>query len=301
MKGLRRGALWLYFVYLPGLVALFVFCGGLAEYAVEVRGSGSNIKTPGDGIWWAIVTLTTIGYGDHYPTTLPGRLIATVVMILGIGILGVFTAGTAAYLVRNDLNERFRLRKLRNHVVICGLGEKGMLLTKAFHARGMTVVNIEAEENNPRIGICREEGSIVLVGDAGQPEILQSARILHARCLIAVCGRDAVNAEVAAHARDVVRDRSGPALTCATHIIDPNLWYLLRRWELTATGAIRLQFFNVYDIGAQAMLNAFPPFPETGPPLERPPHILVIGAGQLGQNLVAHAARRWRENPTSVG
>ena len=52
-----------------------------------------------NGFWWSIVTLTTVGYGDISPTTLGGRIIATMMMFLGIGLLGLFSATLASVLV----------------------------------------------------------------------------------------------------------------------------------------------------------------------------------------------------------
>lgn len=54
-----------------------------------------EIRTWGDGLWWAITTLTTTGYGDHVPVTLAGRLIGTAVMIAGVAVLGGVAAGVA--------------------------------------------------------------------------------------------------------------------------------------------------------------------------------------------------------------
>jgi voltage-gated potassium channel len=68
----------------------------ITERAVE----GSNIKNFGDGIWWAITTVTTVGYGDRYPTTLEGRFIAVALMIMGISLMGVITASVAAWFVK---------------------------------------------------------------------------------------------------------------------------------------------------------------------------------------------------------
>ena len=68
----------------------------ITERAVEV----SNIKNFGDGIWWAITTVTTVGYGDRYPTTLEGRFIAVALMIMGISLMGVITASVAAWFVK---------------------------------------------------------------------------------------------------------------------------------------------------------------------------------------------------------
>ena len=68
----------------------------IAERTVD----GSNIKNFGDGLWWAITTVTTVGYGDRYPTTTEGRLIAIALMIMGISLMGVITASVAAWFVK---------------------------------------------------------------------------------------------------------------------------------------------------------------------------------------------------------
>ena len=68
----------------------------ISERTVE----GSNIKNFGDGLWWAITTVTTVGYGDRYPTTTEGRFIAIALMIMGISLMGVITASVAAWFVK---------------------------------------------------------------------------------------------------------------------------------------------------------------------------------------------------------
>jgi voltage-gated potassium channel len=68
----------------------------ITERAVE----GSNIKNFGDGIWWAMTTVTTVGYGDRYPTTTEGRFLAVALMIMGISLMGVITASVAAWFVK---------------------------------------------------------------------------------------------------------------------------------------------------------------------------------------------------------
>jgi voltage-gated potassium channel len=59
----------------------------------------SNIKTAEDAIWWAYVTITTVGYGDKYPVTTEGRIIAAILMTAGVGIFGTFTAYVASWFV----------------------------------------------------------------------------------------------------------------------------------------------------------------------------------------------------------
>jgi voltage-gated potassium channel len=73
----------------------------ISERTVE----GSNIKTFSDGLWWAVTTVTTVGYGDRYPTTTEGRFLAVLLMITGISLVGVITASVAAWFVQLSQEE----------------------------------------------------------------------------------------------------------------------------------------------------------------------------------------------------
>ncbi len=66
----------------------------------EAGVNGSNIKTAGDALWWALVTMATVGYGDKYPVTAAGRLIAVVAMSVGVGIFTVLTSFMAEVFTR---------------------------------------------------------------------------------------------------------------------------------------------------------------------------------------------------------
>ena len=68
------------------LVILIIIFGGIGVYLAEYKHPGSNITNLGDAFWWAIVTITTVGYGEYFPLTLVGRAIAVLVMLSGIGI-----------------------------------------------------------------------------------------------------------------------------------------------------------------------------------------------------------------------
>jgi voltage-gated potassium channel len=71
------------------------------QITITERGvEGSNIKSFGDGLWWAITTVTTVGYGDHFPTTTVGRFLAVGLMLVGISLMGVITASVAAWFVK---------------------------------------------------------------------------------------------------------------------------------------------------------------------------------------------------------
>ncbi len=73
-------------------IAILVFeFGGILILAVERSSPTANIKTSSDALWWIMTTVTTVGYGDKYPVTNPGRLVGSFVMIVGIGLFGTLT------------------------------------------------------------------------------------------------------------------------------------------------------------------------------------------------------------------
>jgi len=94
--GALRGRVVLYIV---GSTALLILVSSLAILDAERGREGANIEDYGDAAWWAITTMTTVGYGDRFPVTGAGRLIAAALMLAGIALLGTVTATLASYLL----------------------------------------------------------------------------------------------------------------------------------------------------------------------------------------------------------
>jgi voltage-gated potassium channel len=95
---------------------------GMGVYYIE-RSRNEGFRSIEDGIWWALVTVTTIGYGDRYPITTSGRLVAGVVVLFGMGMAGIVTAKIASILVERRIKEGRGLSEahdLSGHFVIMG-------------------------------------------------------------------------------------------------------------------------------------------------------------------------------------
>jgi voltage-gated potassium channel len=86
-------------IYVGGAAVLLLLCASLAVLDAERHAAGANITTFGEALWWSAVTVSTVGYGDRYPVTNDGRLVAVGLMLGGIALIGVVTASFAAWLV----------------------------------------------------------------------------------------------------------------------------------------------------------------------------------------------------------
>ncbi|MFM1951742.1 MAG: pH-gated potassium channel KcsA [Actinomycetota bacterium] len=86
-------------IYTVTSTLLFTILGASAVYDAEFTNENGNIKTPGDALWWAVVTVFTVGYGDKFPVTTEGRWYAAGLMICGIAVVGSVTATFASWLI----------------------------------------------------------------------------------------------------------------------------------------------------------------------------------------------------------
>lgn len=217
--------------------------------------------------------------------------------------LAAYTAVAALTAVFRDQLLLLRMRFVRRHLVVCGLSRSGFLLTTEARLHRRPVVVIDKDEDNLLLSSCREMGAYTLVADARLPATLRRAGIRTAESLVAVCGDDGVNAEVAVHASELSRERRGTPLECFAHIVEPELCRLLRarETEFGRGGVGRLSFFNAFEQGARALLEEFPAFARDGDDAERKPLAVIVGAGGLGQAVAVHATRLHAQRAIASG
>ena len=84
------------------LITGAVVVGAAAVMSAVEEGSEGNITSFGDALWWAVTTVTTVGYGDTFPVTPVGRGVAALLMVAGIALFGVLTANIATFFIEQD-------------------------------------------------------------------------------------------------------------------------------------------------------------------------------------------------------
>jgi len=167
---------------LAAVTVAVVVSGGLLAYHAE-RASNPGLATVSDAIWWAVVTVTTVGYGDRTPITAPGRSVGVVLMIFGIGFLGLFTATVASLFIDRMMREGRGLSPVRaqGHTLICGWNDKGSLIINQLREETDRPIVILADlEERPYTG----SGVQFVRGRPYTEEGLRKADVEHAGAAI---------------------------------------------------------------------------------------------------------------------
>lgn len=178
--------------------------GGLTLYLIEgpLAKQTQTIDSLGQGLWWALVTITTVGYGDIVPTTTIGRMVGGVLMISGMFTLALFAGIVSQTLLRAVLSireEQFRMSTYVNHVVVCGYDPGARMLLDALRAeigeRGAPVV-LFSEGDRPA-GVPLDFTWVD--GDPTKESELDKVRLSHAAAAIVVGNRTVLPQQADAH------------------------------------------------------------------------------------------------------
>jgi len=116
-----------------------VILSALAVHYFEHLRQEANITSVWDGVWWAIVTMGTVGYGDKYPVSLGGRLVGILLILSGVGLMSLFTATIASLFVEKKIKEGKGLEavKEKEHIVLCGWNQNAEELLNGLIRQGL--------------------------------------------------------------------------------------------------------------------------------------------------------------------
>lgn len=180
------------FFYILGITFVVLLGGAVSFYFLE-RGTNKTVEGLGSAVYWAVISMTTTGYGDISPSTAGGRVIAVIVVISGLLLLSLVTATIASVFVEKKIREGKGLEpvKLEDHIVLCGWNSNaedviaGLLRSLPEKKIRLVLINELPEDKMEALKYkYRDHGFKFLRGDFAHEEVMERANITKARSAI---------------------------------------------------------------------------------------------------------------------
>ena len=205
-------------------VMLLVLTAGTIYFGI------AKSLSPITALYFTVVTLSTVGYGDINLQNDPAhvKLVGVLFIMLGATVLAIFFAVLTDTIVGARLAQVLgSVRgRMRNHVVVCGLGNMGFRLLGEFVEQGVQVVAIERDDDSRHVSAARRMGIPVVVGDATLTETLKAAQVEHAQAVVTATDNDVADLQVAVNAR----------------ALDPDVQIVLRLFDNELSTAVEQRF-----------------------------------------------------------
>ena len=183
------------FLRLLGVATLLFFASGIIVYVLEQQGEEPLITSIPDGLWYAIVTMASVGYGDYTPKTSWGRVYGGFLIFAGVTIFSFMSATIASILVAQRIREGRGLDavKLKGHILVCGWNAhaerilQGIVLAQGMQRTPVVLINELPEDVATEIMLRLEALDLRYVrGDEGSEAVLERANAREARSAIVV-------------------------------------------------------------------------------------------------------------------
>jgi voltage-gated potassium channel Kch len=219
-----------------------------------------------------------------------------VARILAPAVLGYAALKGLAVFFRDQL-ATFRMNFQKNHVVICGLGGKGLQLVRDFRSRGRRVVVVEQCADIKELATVRNLGALVVIGNSTEPSILRKAKAHRAESLLAFTGDDGVNVETGLAIYRMLKNdphKNTRPLRCFIHLYSTNLASVVGRQAFFAMphGAVTFEIVRTNDISARLLFTEHPlDYMEIPADSSKMPHCVIAGFGNMGESVAVQAAR----------
>jgi len=164
------------------LTAFFIFVSGIMLYVFEGAHNNPNLHSLFDAFYWALVTISTVGYGDITPVSTEGRAISMIIMLTGIGLISFITS-----VIVSSFNERLHalkeervihdVRRQEQLTILCGFGLLGRLVAEGLEKEKIPFVIIDRDQH--KIELAQTKGYQAICADATQSDVFKKLGIHH--------------------------------------------------------------------------------------------------------------------------
>lgn len=220
-------------IILYGALALF-----FAEHYYKTKGAGGIF----DAVYWAIVTLTTVGYGDIVPTSTAGKIFALMIILSGPGLLSLITASVASIFVERKIREGKGLESIKDkdHIIICGWNQNGekvidgiLLQTRGPHPKIALVNELDRDEVQSLQYKYKDHALAFVRGNFVKEDVLARANLARARAAIVLADVSGGHNLEKADERTIfgtmaIKSMASKVRTCAELIHAENREHLIR-------------------------------------------------------------------------
>ncbi len=192
---------------LAAFMAFLVFTAATAFYFFEAEARPDYPHTLFDGIYWALVTITTLGYGDIVPLTAEGRIVAMILIIAGMGVIAFFTS-----IIVSAFNEKMpeiraqrvyaEVERRGDYTVLCGFGRVGQVVAERLAQDREHFVVVDSDSR--KVDMAKKKGYLTIEGNAQDNELLARLGIdRKAKRVLSLTGDDVVNVYITLTARQM--------------------------------------------------------------------------------------------------
>ena len=216
------------------IIIFVVFLATLMAGSIGIllfeRETNEAFVTLGDGLWWSIVTLTTVGYGDKFPITTEGKILGAAVMLVGLSFYGL-VAGLGSNFIINRLKKggEWMVSTYADHAVVLGVNDKLDGIVNLLIEQGTRVVIIT--DDIDRVATYPENLVSIIEGDFIEPKILKKARVSHAAFAILLAdtnGRSAKDADARSVLGTLAVEQIKPEIKTVVEALSEDTAYHLR-------------------------------------------------------------------------
>ena len=176
------------------IVLIFLLCllGAFLFSLIELSANPA-LNNFGEALWWVVVSITTVGYGDIVPVTPYGRMLAALIIFTGVALFSMFTAIISSIFVTQKLKEERGLKQIieKNHIILCGWNHTAEQILKIIFQRNrntnVVMINQLPEDQIQNIMLNFKVHSLQFIrGDFAQEEILARANLTKAKAVIII-------------------------------------------------------------------------------------------------------------------